>query len=89
MTITNFNYEGSYLPGVICNIVVKADLGRCAGRSTPIPPILTSSGYDWQLADLLANLLSNASWDIYYGMYLAAILDSSRKGGNFLFFLNN
>ena len=27
-TITNFNYEGSYLPGVICNIVVKADLGR-------------------------------------------------------------
>ena len=28
MTITNFNYEGSYLPGVICNIVVKADLGQ-------------------------------------------------------------
>ena len=28
-------------------------------------------------------------WDIYYGMYLAAILDSSRKGGNFLLFLNN
>ena len=33
--------------------------------------------------------LPNASWDIYYGMYLAAMLDSSRKGGNFLFFLNN
>ena len=31
MTIANFNYENSYLPGVICNIVVKADLGR----STP------------------------------------------------------
>ena len=31
MTITNFNYEGSYLPGVICNIVIKADLQR----STP------------------------------------------------------
>ena len=28
MTITNFNYESSYLPGVICNIVVKSDLGR-------------------------------------------------------------
>ena len=28
MTIINFNYEGSYLPGVICNIVVKADLGK-------------------------------------------------------------
>ena len=28
MTITNFNYEGSYLPAVICNIVIKADIGR-------------------------------------------------------------
>ena len=37
MTITNFNYEGWYLPGVICNIVVKADLGRSASRSTPTP----------------------------------------------------
>ena len=35
MIITNFNYEGSYLSGSICNIVVKADLGRSAGRSTP------------------------------------------------------
>ena len=41
------------------------------------------------LADLPADLPPNASWDIYYGMYLAAILDSSRKGGNFLLFLNN
>ena len=64
MTITNFNYEGSYLPGLICNIVVKAALGRSAGRSTS----------------------PNASWDIYYGMYLAAILDSLRKSGNFLYF---
>ena len=31
----------------------------------------------------------NASWDISYGMYLAAILDSSTKGGNFFLFLNN
>ena len=37
ITITNFNYEGSYLPAVICNIVVKADLGRSPGCSTPIP----------------------------------------------------
>ena len=35
MTITNFNYEGSYVQGVICNIVVKADLGRSPGRSIP------------------------------------------------------
>ena len=68
MTITNFNYEGSYLPGVICNIVVKADLGR-SGRCTLHPP--------------------NASWHIYDGIDLAAILDSSRKGGNFLLFLHN
>ena len=33
MTITTFNYEGSHLPGVICNNVVKADLGRW----TPTP----------------------------------------------------
>ena len=35
MTITNFNYEGLYFPGLICNIVVKADHGRSAGRSIP------------------------------------------------------
>ena len=55
--------------------------------------LLTSSGQEWQLADLPldlpADLPPNASWDIYYGMYLAAILDSSGKGGNFLLFLNN
>ena len=58
MTITNFNYEGSYLWGFICHIVVKADLGRSVNRSTLHP---------------------NASWDIYYGRDLAAILDSSKK----------
>ena len=105
MTITNFNYEGSYLPGLICNIVVKADLGRSAGRSTP--PVLTSCSQEWQLADLLADLplwywhlvvktgYWKICWQIYpqmhhgiyiMGMYLAAILDSSRKGGNFFYF---
>ena len=39
--------------------------------------------------DLPADLTPNASWDIYYGMYLPAILYSARKGGNFLLFLNN
>ena len=53
------------MPGLIYNIVIKADLGRYPGRSTP------------------------QMHHIYYGMYLAAILDSSRKGGNFLLFLNN
>ena len=37
MTITNFNYESSYLPGLICHMDVKADLGRSPGRSTPTP----------------------------------------------------
>ena len=76
-------------------------ISRSASRSTPqywhlvvqngsFTLLLTSSGQEWQLADLLADLHPpNASWDIYYGMYLAAILDSSRKGGNFLLFLNN
>ena len=41
------------------------------------------------LADLLADIPPNASWDIYYGIDLAAILDSTRKGENFLLFLNN
>ena len=45
MTIINFNYEDSYLPGVICNIVVKADLGRSPGRSTPQR---SASGSEWQ-----------------------------------------
>ena len=63
MIITNFNYEGSYLPGVICNIVVKADFDRSPSQ-------------------------------MHHGIYimgciLAAILDSSRKGGNFLLYQNN
>ena len=42
----NINHEGSYLPGVICNIVVKAHFGRsslqmkCSTRSD-IPPNLS------------------------------------------------
>ena len=36
MTITTFNYEDSYLPGVICNIVVKADMP--ADLSADLPP---------------------------------------------------
>ena len=51
MTITNFNYEGSYVPGVICNIVVKADLGRSANRSTPTPQlhhVIYIMGCIWQ-----------------------------------------
>ena len=53
------------------------------------PPELTSSGQGWQLPDLLPDLTTNALWDIYYGMYLVAILDSSRKGENFLLLVNN
>ena len=68
MTITNFNYENSYLPGVICNIVVKADLGRLPADVPPPPKCIM---------------------DMYYGIDLAAILDSARKGGNFFLFLNN
>ena len=57
-------------------------------------PLLLTSAWP-NLADLpqinWADLppYTNALWDIYYVMYLAAILDSSRKGGNFLLLLNN
>ena len=83
MTITNVNYEGSYLPGVICNIVVIADLGRYLEDLTPqcwhlvvktgnwqiyqqiYPPKLTSSGQDWQLTDLPADLpLPHQHWHL-------------------------
>ena len=59
MTITNFNYEGSYLPDVICHIVVKADLGRSPGRWTPHTKL---SVVDNQLAhDLLEIYVFNKS----------------------------
>ena len=59
MTITNFNYEGSYLPGVICHIVVKADLGRSPGSWTPHTKL---SGMDNQLAhDLLEKYVFSKS----------------------------
>ena len=51
MTITNFNYEGSYFPGLIGNSVVKGDLGRSPGKSTPTPQIhhgIYIMGYIWQ-----------------------------------------
>ena len=58
------------------------------------PLLLTSSGQEWQWANLTPRSADrcsppNASWNIYSGMYLATILDSSRKGDNFLLFLNN
>ena len=51
---------------------------------------MTISGFieAHQLADL-PTPPTNALWHIYYEMYLPAILDSSRKGGNFLLLLNN
>ena len=72
MTITNFNYEGSYLPGLICNIVVKADLGSSAGKSTPL--ILPFCGQEWQLADLLADpspMLTSSGQDWQLAVLLA------------------
>ena len=71
---------------------------RSTSRCTPP---LTSSDQEWQfqISIVTAHIKrstgrstpspTNALWDIYYGMNLAAILDSSRKGGNFLLFLNN
>ena len=72
-------------------IHIAADIYWSLNGNITLLPM--SSGQEWQLADLtldlLADLPPNASWDIYYGMCLTAILDSSRKGENFLLILNN
>ena len=77
MTITNFNYEGLYFPGLICNIVVKVVLGRSAGRSiSPSTDILLSrmaigrSAGRSIPADLLADLspkciMGYILWDVF------------------------
>ena len=50
--------------------------------------LLVKNG-NWQIYSKICQeiYLPNASWDIYYGMYLVAILYAARKGGNFLLFL--
>ena len=62
-----------------------------ADQVADLPPIVTSGGQIWQIYPRSAGRCTptNALWDIYYGMHLAAILDSSRKGWTFLLFLNN
>ena len=128
MRIKDFKSDNSYLPNLTCNMDVRVHIGRSSGRSTLHPPVLTSSGQEWQfqvsykqikwqMYPLYLHLVAkngnfrfhisrstgrstpfplthththtNALWDVYCGMYLAVILDSSRKGGNFLLFVNN
>ena len=62
MTITNFNYDGSYSPGVICHIVVKADLGRWtpSGNGAEIPWIPVCQ--NWQM-NLLWLMDPPVNWD--------------------------
>ena len=78
---------------------VRVHIGRSAGRS--IPPDTDIYCQEWQIHISTVrvhigrftppknNNNCNVSWDIYYEMYLAAIMDSARKGGNFFLFLNN
>ena len=68
-----------------------------------LPQAVVFSGQEWQyeISTVRAHidrstgrytphpLECKASWNVYYGMYLAAIVASSRKGGNLLLFLNN
>ena len=42
--------------------------------------------WSWQICQQIYPSPPNASWDIYYGMYLAAMLDSSWKGGISFYF---
>ena len=48
MTITDFNYESSYLSSLTCNMDVRVDIGRSTGRSTP-PQGEASNGQEWQV----------------------------------------
>ena len=54
----NFNHEGSYLPDVICNIVVKAHFGRSSlqmksSTRSDIPP--TTCQMKWPRSDVSSN----------------------------------
>ena len=56
MIIPNFKYEGSSLPGVICNIVVKAHFSR------PTPQMhhgIYMMGYIWQTFWILQEKVGN------------------------------
>ena len=46
MTIIDFIYESSDLPGLTCNMDVRVHIGRSTGRSTP--QVEASSGQEWQ-----------------------------------------
>ena len=64
MTISNFNYEGSYLPGVICIIVVNADLHRPPGTSIPQYWCLVVKNGNFKLL-LTYRWSRNGNWQIY------------------------
>ena len=65
-----------------------------ADQLADLPPGLASSGQEWQyeISTLRAHIGTStgrstplleckASWDVYYRIYLAVIVDSSRKVG--------
>ena len=71
MTITDFNYDSSYLPGLTCNMDVRAHIGRSTGRSTPLYCHLvvkngnfTSLLLEFTLADQLADLPPPKYWHL-------------------------
>ena len=65
---------------------VRTHIGRSTGRSTS--PVVVSIGQEWQyeISTVRAHIGRStgtstpieckASWDVYYGIYLAAIVDS-------------
>ena len=59
MTITDFNYESSYLPGLTCNMDVTAHIGRST-------PILASRGQEWQFH---IYTVKSSYWQINWQIY--------------------
>ena len=102
MTITDFNYVGSYLPGVICNIVVKADLGRSTTPSelriddlnTATPnladePTLANGPLQWMKNRCLEYCYTKLGRWTYFGQWTPLVLQLVIQNGNFTLILTS
>ena len=104
MTITDSYSESSYLAGLACNLDVKSSYWQIKWQIYPPPVVASSgqdwqfhistvkSSYcqiKWQIySPLVASSARHHGILYYYGMYLAVIVESSRKGENLFSFLN-
>ena len=81
MTITEFNYETSYLPGLSCNMDVRAHIWQIY-LADLTPAVLTCSGQEWQfqISNVKAHI-ARSTQQIYPPPNWHPVL----KNGNFTF----